>query len=166
MSRTPVTREVGPRTRARSQSVLTSLRRAGAPHVIIGAHRGRSFVSGAQSLSSEVKLVAVCDIDPAALEPWKDETEIKRYNDYQQVLNDPDINAVCIATPVPLHARQAIAALNAGKHVLSEVTAAYTLQDGWDLIAAVERTGNRNPGIAAFEMKIQTWPNNALRCAV
>lgn len=108
---------------------------------VVGAHRGRTFVSSAKSLPDEVQLVAVCDIDPAALDPWKDENEIRRYDDYEQVLNDSEIDAVCIATPVPLHARQAIQALDAGKHVLSEVTACYNLDEGWELVEAVERTG-------------------------
>jgi predicted dehydrogenase len=108
---------------------------------VVGAHRGRTFISSASHLENEAQLVAVCDIDPEALAPWADETSIRRYDDYEQVLNDPNIDAVCIATPVPLHARQAIAALDAGKHVLCEVTAAYTVEECWDLIAAVERSG-------------------------
>ena len=56
---------------------------------------------------------------------------------------DRDIDAVCLATPVTQHARQSIAALGAGKHVLSEVTASYTLEEGWDLISAVERSGRK-----------------------
>lgn len=108
---------------------------------VIGASRGKTFVKAAQSIGKNVQLVALCDANPAALEPWKDEPGLKFYSDYEQVLNDPNVDAVCIATPVPLHAPQAIAALNAGKHVLSEVTAAYSIQEGRDLIAAVERTG-------------------------
>lgn len=107
---------------------------------VIGARRGRTFIHSAKELPDQIELTAVCDIWPKALEEWKDEG-IKLYSDYEQVLNDPDIDAVCIATPVPLHARQAISALGAGKHVLSEVTAAYTMDECWDLIAAVERSG-------------------------
>lgn len=108
---------------------------------VIGAGRGRTFVNSANNLADEIQLTAVCDTNAEMLEPWRDNTDIRCYNDYQQVLNDPNIDAVCIATPVPLHARQAIAALNAGKHVLSEVTAAYTIEEGWALVEAVERSG-------------------------
>lgn len=83
----------------------------------------------------------MCDINPESLEPWRDNADVRCYDDYQQVLSDASIDAVCLATPVPLHARQAIAALDAGKHVLSEVTAAYTIAEAWDLVKAVERTG-------------------------
>jgi predicted dehydrogenase len=108
---------------------------------VIGAHRGRTFIRSAAHLEDEVQLVAVCDIDPEALAPWANGTSIRCYGDYEQVLNDSNIDAVCIATPVPLHARQAIAALDAGKHVLCEVTATYTIEEGWELIKAVECSG-------------------------
>jgi predicted dehydrogenase len=51
-----------------------------------------------------------------------------------------EVDAVIVATPMHLHARQAIAALNAGKHVLSEVTAAVTLTECWLLADAVRNT--------------------------
>jgi predicted dehydrogenase len=109
---------------------------------VIGAGRGSSFVHSAGTLAEEVQLVAICDINPRMLDPWRDNPELRLYESYEQVLNDPNIDAVCIATPVPLHARQAIQALNAGKHVLSEVTAIYnSVEEGWELIEAVERTG-------------------------
>jgi predicted dehydrogenase len=109
---------------------------------VIGAGRGKSFIKATQNPGSTVDLTAVCDRNPSALAPWKDSSEVRLYSDFDQVLNDPNIDAVCLATPVHLHARQAIAALNAGKHVLSEVTAAYTLEECRDLVAAVERTGH------------------------
>lgn len=108
---------------------------------VIGAGRGRSFIRSAESLHGEVTLVAVCDSNQQVLEPWKNSSDIKCYSDYAQVLNDAEIDAVCIATPVPLHARQSMQALEAGKHVLCEVTAAYTIEECWQLIETVERTG-------------------------
>jgi len=107
---------------------------------VIGAHRGRSFVSQIQPDGIDAQLAGVCDIDVQALEPWRAEG-IRCYDSFEQVLDDQRIDAVCIATPVRLHAAQAIAALDAGKHVLSEVTACTTLQEADDLIAAVERSG-------------------------
>ncbi|CAN5393712.1 Gfo/Idh/MocA family oxidoreductase [soil metagenome] len=108
---------------------------------VIGASRGRTFIKSALNIGETVKLTAVCDQNPAALEDWGGDSGLRLYSDYEQVLSDPEIDAVCLATPVPFHARQAIAALEAGKHVLSEVTACYTLEEGWDLVAAVERSG-------------------------
>lgn len=108
---------------------------------VVGVNRGQSFAHSAALLSDQIRLTALCDIRAQALQPWRDNAEIRLYNDYQQVLEDPDIDAVCIATPIKLHARQAIAALNAGKHVLSEVSAAWTLDECRDLIEAVQGSG-------------------------
>lgn len=107
---------------------------------VVGAGRGKSFIQAAANPATGVELVAICDRNPAALEKWRD-GDVTLFTDLDAVLNDPKIDAVCLATPVNQHARQAIAALNAGKHVLSEVTAAFTLEECWDLIAAVERSG-------------------------
>lgn len=108
---------------------------------VVGARRGKTFIDAAQNSEAGIELVAICDQSETALAEWKDQPCVRLYTDFEQLLNDPDVDAVCIATPVPIHARQAIAALEAGKHVLSEVTAAYTLQECHDLVAAVEKTG-------------------------
>lgn len=108
---------------------------------VIGARRGTTFIRASQALGADVELSAVCDISAEALQPWREETGLKLYENYEQVLDDPEVDAVCLATPVPYHARQAIAALQAGKHVMSEVTAAYTLEECWDLVRAVEQSG-------------------------
>jgi myo-inositol 2-dehydrogenase/D-chiro-inositol 1-dehydrogenase len=42
------------------------------------------------------------------------------YDDFAALLRDPQVQAVCIATPTTLHAEQTIAALQAGKHVFIE----------------------------------------------
>jgi predicted dehydrogenase len=108
---------------------------------VIGAGRGRTFITAAEFLCGNgIQLAAICDNYPPALDEWRDMPGIKLYSDYEQVLNDPDIDAVCIATPLHLHGRQAIAALEAGKHVLSEVTAAFTMEECWDLVAAAKRS--------------------------
>lgn len=107
---------------------------------VVGAGRGKTFINAAQNSDAGIELVAICDQNPSSLEKWKD-SGLRLYTEFQQLLDDPEVDAICIATPVPLHARQSIAALEAGKHVLSEVTACYTIEEGWDLIATVERTG-------------------------
>jgi predicted dehydrogenase len=108
---------------------------------VVGAGRGKTFIRAAEQPDLAVELAAICDTNPAALEPWKNQDGIILYQNFEQVLNDPRIDAVCLATPVNLHGRQAIDALNAGKHVLSEVTATYTLDECWDLVAAVQHSG-------------------------
>jgi len=61
--------------------------------------------------------------------------------DLAEALARPDVDAVILATPTPLHARQAVAALEAGKHVLVEIPMADNLADAEAVVAAQERTG-------------------------
>ncbi len=60
---------------------------------------------------------------------WQTEDEarqhVKTYTDYADLLKDPNIEAVVIALPLHLHAPVAIAAMQAGKHVLTEKLMAY-----------------------------------------
>jgi predicted dehydrogenase len=61
------------------------------------------------------------------------------YDDYEQLLADPKIDAVYIASTHPHHAPQAIAALNAGKHVLVEKPMALSEAETAAVFAAAER---------------------------
>ena len=65
----------------------------------------------------------------------------KSYDSLDQLLPDPKIDAVFIATPAPDHVKHVIAALDAGKHVLCAVPAAMTVEDCYKLRDAVRRTG-------------------------
>src|SRR5690606_34088145 len=53
----------------------------------------------------------------------------KSYESLEKLLMDPKIEAVFIATPAPDHAKHVLASLEAGKHVLCAVPAAWTLED-------------------------------------
>lgn len=109
---------------------------------IVGGRRGQAFRTSLSSLEDQVRLTAVCDSDPAVVAPWVEhDPTAKGYADYEDLLADDDVDAVFLATPMRLHAQQAIAALEAGKHVLSEVVASCTLDEAWALVEAVERTG-------------------------
>ncbi|MDF2724504.1 MAG: hypothetical protein K0Q59_4179 [Paenibacillus sp.] len=109
---------------------------------VVGGRRGKSFNRALSVLADKVQLAAVCELNEAMLLAWKAENPgIKTYMEYTDLLADPDIDAVLLATPLVIHARQAIEALRAGKHVLSEVIAAHTLEDCWELVEAVEQTG-------------------------
>ncbi len=63
--------------------------------------------------------------------------------DYQEILADPTVGAVIIATPPYLHAEQLAAALVAGKHVLLEKPMAETLESVRRMVSAMERTPDR-----------------------
>lgn len=115
---------------------------------IVGA-RGLSVVGAMKAMPDEVKVVAMCDLDEGALQSAKEfitkdtETadELQLYRIYEDMLEKADIDAVVISTPMQCHVPQAILALQAGKHVLCEVTAAVSMDELWWLIENVEKSG-------------------------
>ena len=74
------------------------------------------------------------------------------YDDFARLLADPEVQVVSLCTPNGLHAREAIAAAQAGKHVLIEKPVATTLADFRAVLAAVERAG-----VTAAACFIQRW---------
>lgn len=64
-----------------------------------------------------------------------------RYESIEQMLDAEDVDALVIGTPNFLHAPQAIAALNAGVHVLVEKPMAMNTQEAEQMCAAAERSG-------------------------
>lgn len=65
------------------------------------------------------------------------------YSDIHQMLDDPSIDAVIVATPQHLHADSFIAAVDAGKHVYVEKAMALTVDQAKAMRAAYQRAGNR-----------------------
>ena len=66
-------------------------------------------------------LSAVCDLRQERLDYCKENAPgVSCYTDWQELVKDPNVDAIIIAVPHPLHADIAMAALNAGKHVLTE----------------------------------------------
>ena len=87
-------------------------------------------------------LAAVCRGRPELAESFAREFDAPRwYATAAELLADPLIDAVYIATPVRLHAAQAIAAAEAGKHVLCEKPMAMTVAECDDMIAACRSNG-------------------------
>ena len=75
-------------------------------------------------------LKTICDIDPDIARDAKDRFGFEKYcTDWQDIVNDPEIDVVSVCTPNNAHAPIAIAALKAGKHVLCEKPIASTLED-------------------------------------
>jgi len=101
---------------------------------VIGLRRGQSFVRMCRAVGGAT-VTALYDIDATRVTTAAAELGARAFTKYEQFLAAA-IDAVIIASPLPFHARQAIAALAAGKHVLSEVTAAHTIEDARALVAA------------------------------
>lgn len=109
---------------------------------IVGGHRGGGYGRTIGVLSDQVTLTAICDVNPDVVAAWQvGRPEVRGFTRFDDLLDSDSCDAVMLATPMGLHAEQAILALRAGKHVLSEVIAACTIEDCWALIDAVEASG-------------------------
>ena len=109
---------------------------------VVGGRRGIVARAALGTHDGRVQITAVCDLSEDVLAGWQEEhPAITSFTRYDEFLDKADVDAIFLATPAPLHAPQAIQALQAGKHVLSEVPSVQTLQEGWDLIGAVEASG-------------------------
>jgi len=79
---------------------------------------------------------------------------VKVYRKLEEVLADPEVHAVDLCTPTPLHAEQAIAALKAGKHVLCEKPLARTSVEAREVLKVAESS----PGFIMPAMCMRFWP--------
>jgi UDP-N-acetylglucosamine 3-dehydrogenase len=82
-----------------------------------------------------VKLAAVADISKNALNKAKRIGVPNTYTDYQELLNNPQIDAVIIALPTHLHAKCAIAAAEARKHILLEKPIARSTAEATEILS-------------------------------
>ncbi|HID06327.1 MAG TPA: Gfo/Idh/MocA family oxidoreductase [Armatimonadetes bacterium] len=109
--------------------------------IVGGGGRGKSFLIPMDALRDKVTPVAVFDPSEIVLEWWKEHRpDVRRFGRYEDLLEHSNADAVLITSPLIHHAPQAVQALNAGKHVLSEVVAGVTIEQCWELVEAVERT--------------------------
>ena len=87
-------------------------------------------------------LVAICQRNEEKLNEIADAFGIeKRYTSYEELLKDPDIDAVHINTPIPNHGEQSIQALKAGKHVACTVPMATTVEECEEIVRLTKETG-------------------------
>jgi len=109
---------------------------------VIGAgYWGPNLVRTAQ-LTEGVRLDYLCDLDISrAKRVLGDYSTVRATNSLDEVLADPEVAAVAIATPAATHLPVARAALAAGKHVLVEKPLAANLSDGIDLVEQADKAG-------------------------
>ena len=65
----------------------------------------------------------------------------KAYGDFHEMLGDSNVDAVAMFTPAPQHVADCVDVLNAGKHVVCAVPAAFTLEQCQRLVDTVRKTG-------------------------
>ena len=101
-----------------------------------GANHSRVFTTLPQT-----EVVAVCDISRESAEAMRFEAgAASTYTDYEDLIADSAVEAVSIATPDFTHTPIILAALRAGKHVLTEKPLATTLEEAEAIAAAAARS--------------------------
>ncbi len=110
---------------------------------IIGpGQQGRNLMSQAVKVPG-LKFTAVCDIFEPNLQKGLGIAgeQAKPFEDYRELLEKADIDAVIIGTPLYLHHEMTIAALDAGKHVFCEKMMSYSMAQGQDMVRKTRETG-------------------------
>ncbi|MBO4620243.1 MAG: Gfo/Idh/MocA family oxidoreductase [Victivallales bacterium] len=107
---------------------------------IWGLGRGSSFIHAASAVN--IDIVAGCDCNENLRERFRKECPDAFITaDQNEFLSCKNMDAVLIATYFEDHARHAILALEAGFHVMCEVTSFFTPAEGVRLVEAVEKSG-------------------------
>ena len=110
---------------------------------VIGLGVGERHIVGYQQVPGAT-VVAACDLDEGKLHEVADRREVAdRYQDYRKLLEDPSIDAVSICSYDNFHVEQAIAAFEAGKHVMVEKPTALNRADLDRVIRAQQDSGKR-----------------------
>ena len=104
----------------------------------IGRANGRAIYNNPRG-----RVTAVCDIIEWKMHDYAKELpeEVKYYIDYKEMCQDPDIDAVMVATPNQVHVPVAMEAIKNGKHVLCTKPLAHAAEPARELVAVAEASG-------------------------
>jgi len=108
---------------------------------IMGLGSYGTRVAEAMQSCKKAKLVGVISGTPSKIKAWQARYNIPakncyNYETYDQIKNNPDIDAVYIITPNALHKEAALRVAKAGKHVISEKPMSVTAKDGQEMVDA------------------------------
>lgn len=108
---------------------------------VIGLGFGAEFIP-IYKKHPNANIVAICQRNESRLNEIGDAFAIeKRYTAYDELLQDADIDAVHINTPIPDHGIQSIKALKAGKHVACTVPMATTVKECEEIVRLTKEKG-------------------------
>jgi len=108
--------------------------------VVGAAGRGASFAH-LLSCHPQAAVVALCDVnEPGLAQVGRGHPHARLFTDYGEMLDAGGLDAVVVATPMPLHCAQVIPALDCSLHVLSEVPAVVNMEEARRLVAACKRS--------------------------
>ena len=120
--------------------------------------RGKGLMDGFSSMYGEgVFIKTVCDVDTQYLEPSREQVAEKQegnkpdaVQDLRKIFDDPEIDAVAMATPNHWHALGSIWACQAGKHVYVEKPSSHNIWEGRRMVEAARKY---NRLVQQFEYK-------------
>jgi UDP-N-acetyl-2-amino-2-deoxyglucuronate dehydrogenase len=110
---------------------------------IVGCGKVAHLHAAALRELPESEFVAICDADPSRAAAFSQRYGVAARDDTARMIADYGVNVVVICTPHPMHKDPAIAAAEAGAHVLVEKPLASTLADCDAMIEAASRNGVR-----------------------
>jgi predicted dehydrogenase len=106
---------------------------------IIGLGFGAEFIPIFQN-HPDAEMYGICQRNPDTLNKVGDAFGVAhRYTKFEDVLKDPNVDAVHINTPIPDHALQSLAALKASKHVACTVPMATTVDECRAIVAETRK---------------------------
>ena len=105
----------------------------------IGSQGGRHLGYNRSGGKTQAKLVAVSDVDTIRM--GTKGKNVRKYQDWRELIAQPDIDVVNIATPPHWHGLMAIAAAEAGKDIWCEKPLTRTIGEGKKLVEACKRNG-------------------------
>jgi len=111
---------------------------------IMGLGSYGSRVADAMQSSTKAKLVGVISGTPSKITAWQakygiPEKNCYNYENFDNIKNNPDIDAVYVITPNGLHKDQAIRVAKAGKHVICEKPMAINAKEGQQMVDACKK---------------------------
>jgi len=111
---------------------------------LVGCGRiAASHLSALEQMRDRAELVAVCDIDPAALAAATKKAGARGYGSLTELLAGSDADIVVLATPSGLHPEQAIQVAESGRHVMTEKPMATRWDDGKRMVQSCDNAGVR-----------------------
>jgi predicted dehydrogenase len=132
---------------------------------IIGLGRwGRSLVASVAGNTDDIKFVRAYTRTRASAEDFCRDNNIPLADSYEQILRDPDVDAVVLATPHSQHQAQALAAAAARKHVFVEKPITLDRASADVVVAAARETGvvlavgmarRFHPSVAALRARVR-----------
>jgi predicted dehydrogenase len=159
MNLTPEQQELGRRNFIRALAGTPAVAALGAAAIVKGPVPGGPVRLGYVGLGGQGRVlleqtdarygevVALCEINPAQMQKADEalaaagKPMARHYEDWKEMIDKEDLEAIVIATPLHLHADIAVAALEAGLHVLCEKMMAWDVEGLRRMVEAARRTG-------------------------